>query len=202
MLKRFLFSCLVAAAAAVLPASAMTVLPVTLDNMIDGAATAFQGTVLENRVARDPQTGHVVTYTRFKVNDVLKGQVGRTHEIKQFGGDLEDSGVQFRMMGVPRFKEGGEYVVFLYGTSTAGFSSPVGLHQGRFAVRQDGAKAKVGNGRDFRELTAGAGVHRLPPSVQQKVHREGAVQELDLDELKQMVRDRLAVTRGTAGSVR
>ena len=202
MLKRWLFSCLVAAAAAVFPAQAMTVLPVTLDNMIDTAATAFQGTVLANRVEREAN-GQVVTFTRFKVDDVLKGSVGDTYEIKQIGGEIDDGGPQFRVMGVPRFREGQEYVVFLYGVSAAGFSSPVGLHQGRFAVSREAGIAKVGNGRDFREMTGEAGLHRLPPTVQEKMRRDpGAVKELGLDEFKQLVRDRLAVTRGTAGSVR
>ena len=203
MLKRFVFSCLVAAAAAVLPAQATTVLPVTLENMVDRSATAFQGTVLNNRVERDAATGLVVTYTRFKVSDVLKGSVGATHEIKQIGGEMADGGVQFRVMGVPRFREGAEYVVFLNGVSAAGFSSPVGLHQGRFSVTTEGAVAKVGNGRDFRELAADIPPHRLPPTVQDKMSRSaGRVNELGLDEFKQLVRDRLEVTRGTAGSVR
>ena len=202
MLKRWLFSCLAAACAAFLPAHAMTVLPVSIEQMVDGAATAFQGTVIANRVEREA-SGAIVTYTRFEVTDVLKGTVAGTHEIKQIGGEIADGGVQYRVLGVPRFEMGGEYVVFLNGVSSAGFSSPVGLHQGRFSVRREGAAAKVGNGRDFKEMTAGTGPHRLPPTVQEKMARApGALHEIQLDELKQMVRDRLSATRGTAGSQR
>ena len=202
MLKRWLLSVLAAFAVAG-SAQATTVLPTTLETLIDQSAAAFQGTVLQNRVERDARTGQIVTYTKFKVSEVLKGSVTATHEIKQIGGRLADGSESFNVMGVPRFQEGEEYVVFLNGVSASGFSSPVGLHQGRFSVSREGGIAKVGNGRDFKEMAADIPGHRMPPTVQEKLARApGAVKQLGLDEFKQLVRDRLEVTRGTAGSTR
>lgn len=132
-------------------AQASSVLPLYLDEIVADAAVAFQGICTDNRTELDPATGLVVTYTTFAVSDVLKGAVGDTHSIKQMGGNLDkDSG--FRMTGVPSFTVGKPYVVFLYGVSRAGFSSPVGLSQGKFMVRRGAAGEELTNGRDFNEM--------------------------------------------------
>ena len=114
-----------------IPVRSATVLPMYLDELIDRSAVAFEGTCTGNRTERDPATGLVVTYTTFEVRDGLKGAVGSTHEIKQIGGTLPDEGVQFSVKGIPSFEIGEDYVVFLAGVSSAGFSSPMGLSQGR-----------------------------------------------------------------------
>lgn len=168
-----------------LPARAVSVLPLTLDQMIDGAAVAFEGTCTGNRTEREPGTNLVVTYTTFAVKDVLKGAVGGTHVIKQIGGDLPQGGLSYRVDGVPKFVVGQDYVVLLAGVSAAGFSSPVGLAQGKFNVHQDASGRKVSNGRDFQDMTT-----RLPavttPGVRAPVHQVG------LEEFKQLVRERAA----------
>jgi hypothetical protein len=89
---------------------------------------------------RDPQTNLVVTYTTFAVEDVLKGTVPATHTIKQIGGNLAAEGTTLRVEGIPTFVVGQNYVVFLAGVSSAGFSSPIGLGQGRFSVRLDAGR--------------------------------------------------------------
>ncbi|MBK8571012.1 MAG: hypothetical protein IPN81_14430 [Nitrosomonadales bacterium] len=58
-----------------LPAHAMSVLPLYLDEIINDAAIAFQGKSLENHSERDPQTNLIVTYSTFEVQEVLKGKV-------------------------------------------------------------------------------------------------------------------------------
>ena len=178
------------ALAAVFPAAATSVLPVGLDQMVGTAAVAFEGTCTENRTERDPATNLVVTYTTFSVHDVLKGPVGTTYEIKQIGGAMP-GGLIYRVDGVPRFREGQDYVVFLPGVSAAGFSSPVGLEQGRFVVTPTANGREVANGRDFRDLTAGIPASELPPSLQQQTKRAGPMRRLDIDEFKQLVRSRV-----------
>ena len=191
MLKRSIAACVTAMALA-FPAAATSVLPLPLEQIIDDATTAFQGTCLENRVERDAATGLVVTYTRFAVQDVLKGDVGATHTIKQVGGELAgDAGPRFKIQGVPKFSPGEQYVVLLAGVSGAGFSSPIGLSQGKFNLHREPGetKVKVTNGRDFREMTADLPMDQLPATLHQKA--AGAVHELDLDEFKDLVRQRV-----------
>lgn len=191
MLKRYLLAGLAALAMAAMPAFATTVLPQKLDGIVHDAAIAFEGTCLSNRTERDPQTNLVVTYTTFSVSDVVKGTVGSTYTIKQVGGELPD-GLTYRVIGVPKFTVGEQYVVFLYGKSRSGFSSPVGLSQGRFVVRQGAAGPEVSNGRDLREMTADIPETELPQDIAPKL-KGGAepLHGMDLGDFKRLVRSRM-----------
>ena len=192
MPRQLLFACLISLLIA-LPARAMSVLPLYLDEIVNDAAIAFQGKSLESHSERDPQTGSIVTYSTFEVQEVLKGEVGATHTIKQIGGKLQ--GEVNQTTGVPTFTVGESYILFLYGVSASGFSSPVGLGQGKFNIIPVSAGFHVTNGRDFKEMTLGIPNHLVPPSALIKMRQTpGPVKRLDLDEFKQLVRQQ----RGTA----
>lgn len=192
-MKRQFFTAMACAIGLVLAgaANAASVRPVQLDELIDTAAVAFEGTCIGNRTEREAGTNLVVTYTTFAVKDVLKGDVGKTHVIKQVGGEIADGEPSFRVQGVPRFAAGQSYVVFLAGVSSAGFSSPIGLAQGNFRVLPDAAGAKVANGRDFREMTAGMSASAMPEGTAKSLGAAGPpVHQLGLEEFKQLVRAR------------
>jgi hypothetical protein len=104
MLKQFLVACLLGLALA-LPAQATSVLPLSLDEIIDTAAVAFQGTCTGNRTERETQTNLVVTCTAFAVKDVLKGTVQATHVIRQIG-SVPGEAMRFNIRGVPKFTVG------------------------------------------------------------------------------------------------
>lgn len=178
------------------PAHAASVLPLYLEEMIDTAAVAFEGTCTGNRSERDPATRLVVTYTTFEVRDVLKGTVGPTRVIKQVGGSLpDDGGLQYRVEGVPTFTVGEDYVVFLAGESSAGFSSPIGLAQGKFRIKAGPSGRAVSNGRDFRDMNAHMAAH-MPASASARLKAsQGPVREMDLVEFKQTVRNHLGAAR-------
>lgn len=186
MLRKFVFSFLVLAAVA-FPVQAANVLPLYLDEIVADAALAFEGTCTDSRSELDPQTGLVVTYTTFSVTDVLKGAVGSTHTIKQVGGRMGNR--IHRMEGSPAFAVGADYVVFLYGVSSAGFSSPVGLSQGQFTIRRDANGAELSNGRDFKEMLRPDPAQSLPQGTQNKFQQTpGELRHLGLDDFKQIVR--------------
>jgi hypothetical protein len=184
MFKKILIAAWLAVAAA-LPAFATSVLPVDLAQIIDQAAVAFQGTVTEVRTGRDPQTGLLVTMTTFRVDDVLKGDVPSSYTVKQIGGEDTASGLKFRAMGVPTYRTGETYVLFMNGVSAHGFTSPVGLSQGRFEVASGEAGLEVGNGRDFRELTQNMPEAQLPAQAKSA---DKPVRRMGLDDFKAMVR--------------
>jgi hypothetical protein len=188
MVRRLIAAAAIALAAC-LPAAAMTTIPLYLDELVDGAAVAFEGTCIDNRVERDPETDLVVTYTTFTVRELLKGEANFTHVIKQVGGTLDDGKPSWAVRGVPRFALGQDYVLFLYGKSSAGFSSPVGLSQGRFVVHARDGGLRVANGRDFRDLTANAR-ERQDETTQRVQRSKSPVRDLGLDEFKQLVRQR------------
>lgn len=190
--KIFIFSLFWLAIA--LPSHAMTVLPLYLDEIVADAQVAFQGTCTASRTERDPQTGLSVTYVTFDVHDVLKGSVGATHTIKQLGGRTGSE--NYRVEGVPSFSVGQEYVVFLYGVSSAGFSSPVGLSQGKFTVRTTPGGQEISNGRDFKEMLRGYSVQRLPQSTVGKLQQAPAeLKSLGLEEFKQIVRQQTGAVK-------
>ena len=136
-----------------LQSAATSVLPVSLQRMATAAETIFHGAATGNEVKLDPTSGRVATYTTFKVIEIIKGEPGSTHTIKQIGGQLPGSNVRQVIHGVPQFVIGQEYVVFLPKASSLGFSSPIGLSQGKFDIRKLNGEAVVSNGRALAALT-------------------------------------------------
>lgn len=133
-----------------LPASATTLLPLSLEQLSSRAALIFYAEVTANEVLKDPQSGQIVTLTTFRVLDLIKGQVngkdGSTHTIKQLGGVIPGQQQRLMVHGIPGFVSGRQYVVFLPEPSRLGFCSPLGLHQGSFAVIDNNGTQLVSNG--------------------------------------------------------
>jgi len=145
-----------------LQTGATSVLPVSLQRMSTTAETIFHGTALGNEVRLDPTSGRVATYTTFNVSEVIKGDPGTTHTIKQIGGQLPGSNVRQLIHGVPQFAVGREYVVFLPKASSLGFASPIGLSQGKFDIRKLDGQAIVTNGRALAAMTKAPQQQALP----------------------------------------
>lgn len=191
MFKRALLA-VIASLTLMLPAHATSVLPHDLNMIVDNATVAFQGTVLSNRTANEEHG--VVTYTTFQVHEVLMGDIRTaTYTIKQIGGDLPAEGIQFKAHGVPKFSTGQDVVVFLYGVSQAGFSSPVGLEQGRFNISVEDGETFVSNGHAIEEL-----IDQPADDIAAKAKANangGKAHKMRLDDFKQVVRAR-AGSRG------
>ncbi len=129
-----------------------------LEEMTDRAAIVFSGRCIGIRHERDAALGIEVTRARFRVERAIKGRPGSTIEIKLLGGES-------RLAGVPTFRIGEEVVLFLYGTSDLGFTSPVGLGQGKFSVVTD----KQGRKLAFNEF----GNANLEPRFKSAVPGDG-----------------------------
>jgi len=132
-------------------ASATSVLPISLEQLSTRATLIFYGEVISNQVKKDEQSGHIATFTEFKIINLIKGIADQTHIIKQIGGHLKESDVVLRIHGVPEFQNNKNYVVFLPEKSSSGFSSPLGLHQGAFTVLTINGEQIVSNGRNLSE---------------------------------------------------
>jgi hypothetical protein len=154
-------------------AAATTVLPVPLHRMVNAADVVFHGRVISNEVKIDPATGKVATFTEFEVIELIKGTTGKTHTIKQIGGRLPGSNVHLAVHGVPRFHAGEAYVVFLPKASSLGFSSPIGLSQGKFDIHKADGEASTGNGRPVAALTRSR-AHKTPPDTPAAISAEPA----------------------------
>ncbi len=143
-------------------AAATTVLPVPLHQMAAAADMIFHGRVISNEVRLDPVTGKVATFTQFEIIESIKGTTGKTHTIKQIGGRLPDSRAYLAVHGVPQFRAGDAYVVFLPKASSLGFSSPIGLSQGKFDIDRHDGETTVSNGRSLAALTQTGARAALP----------------------------------------
>ena len=134
-------------------ATATTLLPMPLQRMVAAADVIFHGRVLENKVELDEKSGQVATFTKFEVIQVAKGDPDQIVTIKQIGGELPDAKIKMKIHGVPQFEANREYVVFVPKASRLGFSSPVGLWQGKFDIRELDGQTIVSNGRRISALT-------------------------------------------------
>jgi len=125
-------------------AHAATVVPVNLEEMVDGADRIFVGRALTIRRSTDPVSHLPVRYTTFDVIRAIKGDLGATVTIKQLASDVP--GQVSVIPGTPFFPIGKEYVLFLHKDSSIGFTNPVGLFQGRLPVvtERDGTRTVVG----------------------------------------------------------
>ncbi len=129
------------------PASATSVLPISLEQLSTRASLIFYGEVISNQVKKDEQSGRIATFTKFKIIQLIKGSAGETHTIKQIGGHDKASNTVLRIHGVPQFHTGNNYVVFLPEKSKLGFCSPLGLQQGSFTVTEKNGETVISNGR-------------------------------------------------------
>jgi hypothetical protein len=187
--------CLLAVSANTFAAMA---LPLGLDRLHQDAKLIFLGECMSNTVEMDAQSGRVVTLTTFEVLETYKGRPGRSHTIKQIGGNLPQADLSVRVPGVPQFEVGKRYVVFLPPASRLGFSSPVGLSQGMFTVKSNAkGEQMVGNGRDVGELMENMAQSKMPSRVADKLRampdkevpaNAKARAEMHLDDLRSILR--------------
>ena len=155
------------------PALASKVRPMTLEEMTERAGRIFSGHCTSVRVVEQPGRGMPVTEVTFRVDRTLKGRPGGTLTIRQPGGQSVAGERSARILGLPRFRPGEEVILFLYGESASGLTSPVGLGQGKFTVYTDkeGMRWTVdeyGSRNLFRETSGerrGAAADRGPRRV-------------------------------------
>jgi hypothetical protein len=174
---------------------ATTVLPLELDALTAAADRVFMGRVVAVRSGRDDR-GLPVTWTTFTVDEALKGTPARALEIKQLGVDrpLADGGV-FRIPALPSYRVGDEVILFLHPDSREGFTSPVGLGQGRFRIRRDGGAAVAENDVGNSNLAATGGTRAASRVAGAPAGVLGAPAPIALDDLLTRIRAAVHASR-------
>ena len=172
-------------------AAATTVLPLDLRELTGRADRIFLGRVEDVRSGRDA-SGLPAVWTTFAVDESLKGQAGSHVTLKELGTSFGGSGtVVTPHAGIPRHRLGESVVLFVHADSTLGFTSPVGLGQGCFRIReQDGGRVvenDVGNRNLAVEGAAAARAQRGAPPIP-----SGAPEPLPLTTLLERVRGLVA----------
>lgn len=163
----------------ILPAaSATSMLPITLEQLSTRASLIFYAQVTSNEVKKDGESGHIATFTEFEIIDLIKGNAGKTHTIKQIGGHHKDSNTRLLIQGVPAFQTGKQYVVFLPEKSSLGFSSPLGLHQGSFSVTIINNEPIVSSGRNLSiQPQTGHSNIQIPLAVSAENHSQSRLED-------------------------
>jgi hypothetical protein len=98
--------------------------------MVKAADRIFVGKCLAVGTRRD-ERGVPATYATFEVTEAIKGPLGKQVTIKQIGAR---SGTLPGIPGLPTYEVGEVVLLFLHRDSQYGFTSPVGLHQGKWKV--------------------------------------------------------------------
>jgi hypothetical protein len=183
-------SMLLLAALLAVDASAHSVLPLELDQLVAGAEQVVHVRCIASEAVADATVG-VATVTTFVVFERAKGTVGATLSVRQAGGELGGLAVRYP---VPTFSIGEEYVLFMPASSKLGLASPLGLAQGAFQVVPGATGKEVGNGRDFAELLPHADPATLPPRAAARL--KAAPQ----DRTRMNLSDFLTIVRAKAGT--
>ena len=125
--------------------------------------------------------GQIYTRYVFSVSQTIKGPAISQLELHLPGGHLQ--GTVTRIIGMPIFAPGDEAVLFLTAANALGHAWPVGLAQGRFAIKRSAAKKP----RVFQELN-GLALHPEPHSAAKKAPPDEPVQGMPLDQFLARVR--------------
>ena len=125
--------------------------------------------------------GQIYTRYVFSISQAIKGPAISQLELHLPGGRLQDAVT--RIVGMPIFVPGDEAVLFLTAANTLGHAWPVGLAQGRFAIKRSAANKP----RVFQELN-GLALHTESHSAPKKAPPDEPVQGMPLDQFLARVR--------------
>lgn len=114
---------------------------------------------------QDPSLKLQVTHVTLEVERGVKGNGQGRLTFKMLGDQRAVPEKGLGIEGVPRFAVGEELVLFLYGESRSGLTSPVGFGQGKFSVVRDKeGRAVATNAFGNRHLFEG-----LPEDAKEKL---------------------------------
>lgn len=106
---------------------------VKFDEKVERAASIVVGRVLSQQSSWDANRQRILTYSKFQIDDTLKGFPAREITIVTPGGTVGDVAQDF--VGVPRFSTGDEHVVFVRNTRVG--PTVLFLDQGAYRVEKD-----------------------------------------------------------------
>lgn len=137
------------------PASAQRTVRMNLERMVTHAGLIVHGTVTNVTSSVDPRTNILSTFVTIAVKENFYGANEQTVTLKMAGGSSKRSTLKFSEM--PSFTVGEEIYSFFYAPSKYGFTSPVGMGQGKFTVIADAAAqaSYVRNAANNSRLFAG-----------------------------------------------
>ena len=105
--------------------------PLALPQLTAEAGAILHGVVTDVRSDWNPSRTHIFTFVTVQVDRYLKGHLGSTVTLMEFGG--EAGGMRQFIPGVPQFTPGQEVVLFL-SVKPPMYPAVLALSQGQFSV--------------------------------------------------------------------
>lgn len=170
-------------------AVATTVRSASLGEIVGAADRIVIATVASVTEGAD-EHGIPSTYVTLEVSEHLKGSAADRFTIKQIGGTAS-----IRIAGMPTYRPGEEVVLFLHKDSSAGFTSPVGLSQGRYRIVRHGSKAEVRRPPGSAGQAASASSAPYDPQAAQAASEsvpDAPQSRMSLDDFRSLVVEALA----------
>jgi len=126
-----------------------------LERMVSDASIIVHGTVSKVETGIDPQTKLLATFVTIEVSENFFGAADRQISLKMLGGKSAKKTVKLAEM--PTFTVGEEIISLFFTPSKYGFTSPVGMAQGKFIIQTDPVSQKsfVRNGVNNTQLFSG-----------------------------------------------
>jgi hypothetical protein len=112
-------------------AHATTVERLGLESLVKKAERIVVGEVSGSRTYWSDNGKVILTSYTIQVQETMKGTRSRTVELTTVGGRMGD--VTLHVSGMPAFESGEQAVIFV--ENTGGFSTVLGLGQGKFSIR-------------------------------------------------------------------
>lgn len=189
--SRLLLPAIAIAACSFAIAEASRVRPMNLEEMAVRAGRIFRGTCTAVETARDPDSALDVARVTFRVERLVKGEAAESLTIRMLA-DPDGAGAASAGSRAAPFRPGERVVLFLYGESRSGLTSPVGLGQGKFTIVEDKDGREVAlNGFDgevlFRGLSPAASA-KLGGWAARRRGREGISPDALLDMAEALAR--------------
>ncbi len=127
---------------------------VNLAEMTEAADRVFRGRCVSVKKLADPAGGFPAVEFRFEVLEAVKGtEKGQTVVFRQVQTARRGAG---GIPGIPEYRKGEDLLIFLAGDSRIGLTSPIGLGQGAFRLREGGdGDLEALNEIENRNLTVG-----------------------------------------------
>jgi hypothetical protein len=173
--------------------SATTVIPMSVEELTSAATHIVRAHAIDSHSAWNDQHSAIYTYTRFQIDETIKGSPDAVITVKQLGGSA--GGYTLHVAGVHPWSNAESAVLFLrVSEEHDGTFSIVGLMQGDFRLRRSGTgemTADNGLQASARMYMSPAGdVHAYSPATNQLTAYSGS--RLTLTELESRVRTAIA----------
>lgn len=106
-----------------------------IEDIVSSASIIVRGTVTSVETKEDPETNILSTFVTISVKENFYGAEQNHITLKMLGGKSEKRTINLAEM--PKFTVGEDIIGMFYAPSNVGFSSPVGMNQGKFLVTVD-----------------------------------------------------------------